>query len=118
MVYLSLECSFECAVRIIGSQKIRLPDEEAFFVVVGIHKPAGNAVSTVTADFSGIRVKYIHAVYLYADLARLTLLACIKDGDVRFAEMPVFLSSSDMCRSAFMRALSTGMRPSLLNSVE
>src|SRR3990167_7172015 len=31
--------------------------------------------------------------------------------------LPVFLMSSAMCRSAFMRALSTGMRPSLLNSV-
>ena len=31
--------------------------------------------------------------------------------------LPVFLRSSAMCRSAFMRALSTGMRPSLLNSV-
>ena len=32
--------------------------------------------------------------------------------------LPVFFKSSAMCRSAFMRALSTGMRPSLLNSDE
>ena len=32
--------------------------------------------------------------------------------------LPVFFRSSAMCRSAFIRALSTGMRPSLLNSVE
>ena len=30
--------------------------------------------------------------------------------------LPVFFRSSAMCRSAFMRALSTGMRPSLSNS--
>src|SRR5262249_15527343 len=30
--------------------------------------------------------------------------------------LPVALRSSAMCRSAFMRALSTGMRPSLVNS--
>ena len=32
--------------------------------------------------------------------------------------LPVFFRSSAMCRSAFMRAFSTGMRPSLLNSAE
>ena len=31
--------------------------------------------------------------------------------------LPVGLSSPPMWRSAFMRALSTGMRPSLLNSL-
>ena len=31
--------------------------------------------------------------------------------------LPVFLRSPAMCRSAFMRALRIGMRPSLLNSV-
>ena len=31
--------------------------------------------------------------------------------------LPVFLRSSAMWRSAFMRALRTGTRPSLLNSV-
>ena len=31
--------------------------------------------------------------------------------------LPVFFRSSDMCRSAFIRAFSTGIRPSLLNSV-
>ena len=31
--------------------------------------------------------------------------------------LPVFLRSSAMCKSAFIRALSTGMRPNLLNSV-
>jgi len=32
--------------------------------------------------------------------------------------LPVFFRSAAMCRSAFIRALSTGTAPSLLNSVE
>ena len=47
----------------------------------------------------------------------------VEDVDVRLAEdheqvpLPVFFRSSAMCRSAFIRALSTGMRPSLWNSL-
>ena len=45
-----------------------MADEEAFFVVVGVDKPAGDAVGTVAADFAGVRVKDINPVDLDLNL--------------------------------------------------
>ena len=38
--------------------------EEAFFVVVGVDEPAGDAVSAVAAHLAGVGVKHVHAVDL------------------------------------------------------
>ncbi len=42
----------------------------------------------------------------------------LTDVAIAMVPLPVFLRSSAMCRSAFMRAFSTGMRPSFSNSDE
>ena len=39
-----------------------MADEEAFFVVVGVNEPAGDAVGSVAAHFAGVRVKHVYAV--------------------------------------------------------
>jgi hypothetical protein len=93
-------------------------DEEAFFVVVGIDEPASDAVGAVATDFAGLGVEDIHAVQLdrVAVLLREELMSSSPKMTKRLP-LPVFLRSSAMWRSAFMQALSTGMRPSLLNSV-
>ena len=93
--------------------------EEAFFVVVGVDEPAGDPIYTVAADFAGIGVEHIHAVDLDSQAA-----FGFENNDARLAEddeglpLPVFLRSSALCRLAFMRALSTGIQPSLSNSKE
>src|ERR1035437_11052739 len=48
----------------------------------GINEPAGNAFGAVAADFAGARIKDVHAVHLYAQLA----VWHRKQGDVRLAE--------------------------------
>ena len=59
-----------------------MADEEAFFVVVGVDEPAGDAFGAVGADFAGVGVEYVHAVDL--DLYFFTI--GIEDVDVGFAE--------------------------------
>ncbi|MGL5083797.1 MAG: hypothetical protein ACRC8A_20130 [Microcoleaceae cyanobacterium] len=45
-VNFGFEVGFELLVRITRTQKIGVADEEAFFIVVRINKPAGNAVGS------------------------------------------------------------------------
>lgn len=59
-----------------------MTDEEAFFVVVGVDEPAGDAVSSVAADFSGVRMKNIDAV----DFNLYLPVFCIDNVDVGFTE--------------------------------
>ena len=120
-VDLGLEGGLERAVGIVGAEEIGVADEEAFFVVVGVDEPAGDAFGAVAADFAGVGMEHVHAVDLDPDLAVLRPARMSMSGSPKMTKrlpLPVFLRSSAMCRSAFMRALSTGMRPSLLNSVE
>jgi len=51
----------EGAVGVVLAEELGVPDEEAFFVVVGIHEPAGDAVGAVAADFAGARIEDVHA---------------------------------------------------------
>jgi hypothetical protein len=44
------------AVRVVGAEEVGVADEEAFFVVVGVDEPAGDAVGAVADDFAGLRV--------------------------------------------------------------
>ena len=87
---------------------------------VSIGKPGCDPLRTVADDFAGLRLEHIHAVHFHTNLA----VRLRKERDVRFAKdheeiglAGVFLRFSAMCRSAFIRALSTGMRPNMINSV-
>ena len=97
-----------------------MADEEALLVVVGVDEPAGDALRTIGADFAGIRMEDIQAVDPDLNLTAV----CFENLDVGLAEttkrlpLPVFSRSSAMWRSAFMRALRRGMRPSPANSDE
>ena len=96
-----------------------MPDEEAFFVVVCINEPAGDAVGTIAADFAGVGVEDIHAV----DLNLKFVFTSVKYVDVRLSEddEEVALTgifNSPACAGQHSWALSIGMRPSLLKSVE
>ena len=44
-VNLGFEGSFECLVGVIRAEEVGVTDEEAFFVVVGVDKPAGDALA-------------------------------------------------------------------------
>jgi len=39
-----------------------MTDKEAFFVVVGVDEPAGDAFGAVADDFAGLRFEHIHAM--------------------------------------------------------
>ncbi|MBL0038642.1 MAG: hypothetical protein IPP36_08640 [Nitrosomonadales bacterium] len=69
-------CRGRCA------QEVSMADEEAFFVVVGVDEPAGDAFGAVAADFAGVGVEDIHAVDLDANLPGF----CFENVDVGFAE--------------------------------
>ena len=110
----------ERLVRVVHAQEVRLPDEEALVVVVRVDEPAGDAVGPVAPDFAGARMEHVHTMALHPDPPGFGILAVRRqDLDVRLAEddVPVLARSTAMCRSAFMRALSTGSAPSLSNSV-
>jgi hypothetical protein len=117
-VDLGLEGGLERLVGILGAEEIGVADEEALFVVVGVDEPAGDALGAVAAHLAGAGMEDIHAV----DLDRIRPSSAGRmsmSGSPKMTNrlpLPVFFRSSAMCRSAFMRALSTGMRPSLLNS--
>lgn len=59
-----------------------MADEEGFFVVVGVDKPAGDAVGAIGADFACVGVEYVYAVYL--DL--VATIFGVENIDIRFAE--------------------------------
>jgi len=59
-----------------------MADEEALFIIVGVDKPAGDAVGTVAADFAGGGVEDIDAVDFDLDLA----VCGVEDVDIRLAE--------------------------------
>ena len=111
---------FSALVRVVRAEEVGVADEEALLVVVGVDEPAGDAVGAVAADLAGAGVEDVDAVDLHPDLAVLARAGSSMSGSPKITNrlpLPVFFRSSAMCRSAFMRALSTGMRPSLLNSV-
>lgn len=61
-VDLGFEGGLESFVGVVGTEKVSVAHEEAFLVVVGVDKPAGDAVGVVATDFSGVGVEDIHAV--------------------------------------------------------
>ena len=61
-VDLGLEGGFQSLVGVVCTQEVGMADEEAFLVVVGIDKPASNALGTIAADLAGVRVKNIYSI--------------------------------------------------------
>ena len=59
-----------------------MPDKEALFVVIGVDEPAGDTLSAIAADLTGVWMKHVHTVHLHHNLA----VVCIQDVDIRFAE--------------------------------
>ena len=96
-----------------------MADEEAFLVVVGVDEPGGDAVGVVGADVAGVGVEHVDAVDLDLDLAVLGAASSSMSGSPKTTNrlpLPVFLRSSAMCRSGFMRAFRIGSGPSLVSS--
>src|SRR5689334_4949408 len=85
-VDLGLQRGFERFVWVVRAQKIGVAYEEAFFVVVGVNEPAGDSLRAVAANFAGVGMEYVYAFHLNANLARLAILASLKDFDIRLAE--------------------------------
>ena len=56
------EGGFQGGVGIVGAEEISVADEETFLVIVGVDKPAGDAIGTVAADLAGVRVENVDAV--------------------------------------------------------
>ena len=81
-VDLRFQGGFQRFVGIVGAEEVGLADEEAFFVVVGVDEPAGDAVGAVAVDFAAVGVEDVDAVDLDADLAVFS----VEDVDVGFAE--------------------------------
>ena len=50
---LGLQRGLKRLVGVVGTEEVGMADEEAFLVVVGVDEPAGDAVGTVAADFTG-----------------------------------------------------------------
>ncbi len=59
-----------------------MTNEEAFFVVVGVDEPAGDAVGAVAAYFAGGGVEHVDAFHFHLNLA----IGGIDDVNIRFAE--------------------------------
>ena len=80
-----------------------------------INEPTGDSIGVVTFHLAGVWMKNVNTINFDLQI----VVSCFKNINVRLTEddkeipLPVFFRSSAMCRSAFMRALSTGMRPSL-----
>ena len=60
LVDFRFQCRLQCLVGIVCAQEIGMADEEAFFVVVRIDKPAGNTFGAIAADFAGTGMKDIN----------------------------------------------------------
>ncbi len=67
-----------------------MTNEEAFFVVIRVDKPAGDSVWTVADDFAGLRFEYVHAF----DANSHFFLLEVFNFDVWFAE-----DNEQICRS-------------------
>lgn len=57
-----LERGLEGFVGVVCAQEVGVADEEAFFVVVGVDEPAGDAFGAVAADFAGVWVEDVDTV--------------------------------------------------------
>ena len=91
------EGGFERFIGIVGSEEVGMTNEKAFFVVVGIDEPAGDAVGSTGFDFARLGTKYIYAVYFDLDLVGL-----LGDFDVGFSEDDEEIACSSVFQVAHM----------------
>ncbi len=119
-VDLGLKRDLERLVGVAGAEEVGVADEEALLVVVGVNEPAGDAVGAVAADLAGVGVEDVDAVDLNLDLVVFGGEESMSGSPKMTKRLPlqVFFRSSAMWRSAFILALSTGIRPSLSKSVK
>ena len=82
LVDLGFKRRLQRLVRIVRTEKIGLPDKEAFLVVIGIDEPTRYAVGVVAVNLTRVRVKHIHTVNLDLNLT----VRCVNDFDVRLSE--------------------------------
>ena len=118
-VDLGLQRGLQRAVGVVRAEEVGVADEEALLVVVGVDEPAGDAVGAVADDLAGLGLNTSTPLTFTRSLPSFSS-SSVMSGSPKMTKrlpLPVFFRSSAMCRSAFMRALSTGMRPSLVNSV-
>ena len=62
LIYFRLQGCLQRLVWIVCTQEVGVADEEAFFVVICIYKPAGNAVGAIAADLAGVGVEHVYAI--------------------------------------------------------
>src|SRR5262249_26238658 len=61
LIDLGFKGGLERLVGVASSEKVSLPDKKALFVVVGIDKPASDALGAVAASFPCLRMEYVDA---------------------------------------------------------
>ena len=81
-VNLGFQSRFKGFVGIVGSEEVGMADEEAFFVVVGVDEPAGDAFGSTGFDFARLGAEDIDSVDFDLDL----LIARFCDFDVGFTK--------------------------------
>src|SRR5690606_41262033 len=54
-----------------GAEKVSVPHEKAFFVIVRIDKPTRDAFGSVTAHFARLGIEHVHAADLHLQLSVL-----------------------------------------------
>ena len=57
----SFQRRFQRAVRVVRAEEVRVPDKEAFFIIVSVDKPAGYAFGGVAADLTRGGIEHVHA---------------------------------------------------------
>ena len=115
LVDVCLERSLEPLVRVVAAREVAVPDEERLLVVVGVDHPQRDLVGVVAAHLAGRRVVDVDALEVDDDSRPRSRPMSMSGSPktVKRLPAPVFFSSSPMSRSAFIRTISTGMRPSL-----
>ena len=82
LVDFGFQRGFQCFVRVVGSQEVGVAYEEAFFVVVGVNKPASDAIYAIALYLATAGVEHVDAI----DLDLVLLVFRFRDVYVRFAE--------------------------------
>ena len=118
LVDLGLQRGLEALVGVVRAEEIGVADEEALLVVVGVDEPGGDALGVVGADVAGVGIEDVDAVDLHADRPSLACSMSMSGSPktTKRLPLPVFFSSSAMCRSGFIRAFRIGSGPSLASS--
>ena len=77
-----LDCDLERAIGVVGTQEVGVLNEETFFVVIGVDRPAGDPLRAIAAQLARVGMEDVHAVHFHAQAA----VGIGQDRDIRFAE--------------------------------